>query len=268
MSSLPIRERGCYAQGMESVRKGRSYFKLLDTLGEAGCPICSLVIQDGLGYLDSMMYERIMDVPTRMELIDSFGLCNWHTWQLSGLPHISSPDLGFAILASDLLRKFDNLAGAGTGTKKKTLKSVFAKRQRKIRPMIKQKSCPVCRYVTQFESYHLKEFLDHLQEKEFFENYETSQGICLLHFLLTEEQSFNHPNFGLLREVQAQKARSLRDTLERYIDKHDYRRRQKFTTAETKAGRTAMEFLSGKPGLFSSDIERVLGKNGKTLFRR
>ena len=83
---------------MDPTRKERSYFKLLDALGESGCPICSLIIQDGLSYLDSLMYERITDVPTRRELLDSFGLCNSHTWQLSKVPRISAADLGFAIV--------------------------------------------------------------------------------------------------------------------------------------------------------------------------
>lgn len=253
---------------MSAVRKGRSYFKLLDALEDAGCPICSLIIQDGISYLDSMMYERIMDVPTRMELIDSFGLCNWHTWQLPRLPQISAPDLGFAILASDLLRKFDHLTGIRPREQKRTLKSVFAKKSRRIRFRIKQRSCPVCRHVTQFESYHLKELLDSLREEEFFETYGAAQGICLPHFLVAEENYSSHSSFDLLLEVQAKKAKSLRDTLQRYIDKHDYRRRENFTEAESKAGRVAMEFLSGKPGTFSSDVQRDQSKNGRRHFRK
>ena len=91
---------------MDQTRKERSYFKFLDALRESGCPICGLIIQDGLGYLDSLMYERITDVPTRRELMDSFGLCNRHTWQLSRTPQISAAEMGFAIVASSLLKKF------------------------------------------------------------------------------------------------------------------------------------------------------------------
>ena len=114
-------------------RKGRSYFKLLDAFGESGCPICTLVIQYSISYLDSLMYERIVDVPTRRELMDSFGLCNWHTWQLPDIPRISASNLGFPMIASDLLRKFGRLAGTGSAGKKRTLKSVFGKKTRRIR---------------------------------------------------------------------------------------------------------------------------------------
>ncbi len=248
---------------MDQTRKERSYFKFLDALRESGCPICGLIIQDGLGYLDSLMYERITDVPTRRELMDSFGLCNRHTWQLSRTPQISAPEMGFAILASSLLKKFDHLAETRGVEKRRTLKSFFAKKTRTIRSRIKHRPCPVCRYAARFESYRLKELLDYLPEEEFFQMYGASQGICLPHFLLAEESYSDHPNFDHLLEVQATKARSLMDTLERFVEKHDHRRRDKPTSDEEKASRVAMEFLSGKPGMFSSDVLRAPSRKGR-----
>lgn len=239
---------------MSQTRKERSYFKFLDALDESGCLVCGLIIQDSLSYLDSLMYERITDVPTRRELLDSFGLCNAHTWQLSKVPRISAADLGFAIVAAGLLKKFNHLAATRPKEKKKTLKSVFMKNSRTIRSKIKNKPCPACRHVIQFESYRLKELLDYLPEEEFFQKYRASQGICLPHFLLAEESYSDHPNFGQLLEVQATKARSLMEMLEQFVEKHDHRRQDRITPAEAKAGRTAMEFLSGKPGMFGSDI--------------
>lgn len=239
---------------MGQTGKDRSFFKFLDVLGELGCPVCSLVIQDGLSYLDSLVYERITDVPTRRELLDSFGLCSSHTWQLSKVPRISAADLGFAIVAAGLLKKFDHLAETGGGKKRRTFKSVFSKKTRTIRSRIKHTSCPACRHVIQFESYRLKELLDYLPEKEFYQKYQASQGICLPHFLLAEESYSDHPNFGLLLEIQAAKARSLMEKLEQFVEKHDHHRQDKITPAEAKAGRAAMEFLSGKPGMFGRDI--------------
>jgi hypothetical protein len=223
-------------------------------LGDSGCPVCTLIIQDGLSYLDSLMYERITDVPTRRELLDSFGLCNLHTWQLSKIPRISAADLGFAILAASLLKKFDYLVETRGEKRGRTLKSVFAKRARAMRSRIKHKPCPACRHVAKFESYRLKELLDYVSAEEFFQKYGASQGICLPHFLLADESYSNHPNFGLLLEIQATKARFLMETLEQFVEKHDHRRRDKITPAEAKAGRVAMEFLSGKRGIFGSDI--------------
>lgn len=242
---------------MSQTRKGRSYFRFLDVLGGRGCPVCSLVIQDGLSYLDSLMYERITDIPTRRELLDSFGLCNSHTWQLSKVPRISAAEFGFAIVAAGLLKKFYHLAETRPRGEKKTLKSVFGKKARTIQSRIKHKPCPACRHVAQFESYHLKELLDYLPEEDFSQRYEASPGICLPHLFLAEECYSDHPSFGQLLEVQTIKARSLMEKLDQFVEKHDHRRQDKITPAETKASREAVEFLSGKSGMFDSDVSRI-----------
>ena len=100
--------------------KGHSYFVLLEEFKLPGCPICSLAIKDGQSYLDSLLYESVLDVPVRLKLMDSFGFCNRHAWQIPKLPAICSPAAGFAIFASDLLRKFNLLVGARTQEPRKT----------------------------------------------------------------------------------------------------------------------------------------------------
>jgi hypothetical protein len=71
--------------------KGHSYFVLLEELKLPGCPICSLVIKDGQSYLDQLLYENVLDVPTRLNLMDSFGFCNRHAWQIPKLPLFALP---------------------------------------------------------------------------------------------------------------------------------------------------------------------------------
>lgn len=142
--------------------KGHSYFELLDALKESGCPICRLVQKDSRRYLDHLMYESVLDVPTRMQLMGSFGLCSWHAWQLPSLPPICSPDTGFSIFASDLLRKFSLLAVAITegSHQKRGLKSFFRKKASQFLSKIKAQACPACLHVGRFESYHLKELAE------------------------------------------------------------------------------------------------------------
>ena len=96
----------------EQARQDRFYFKLFDRLDQPGCPICGIVIDDSRAYLDSVLYERVTDVPTREGLRESFGLCNPHTWLLREVPASSAPDLGFAIIARDLLNRFHHTAGS------------------------------------------------------------------------------------------------------------------------------------------------------------
>ena len=94
------------------MNKSHSYFVLLEELKQPGCPICSLFIKDSQSYLDALLYENVLDVPTRLNLMESFGFCNRHAWQIPKLPAICSPAAGFAVFASDLLRKFNLVVGA------------------------------------------------------------------------------------------------------------------------------------------------------------
>lgn len=242
------------------MNKGHSYFELLDALKEAGCPICRLVIKDSHSYLDHILYESVLDVPTRMKLMGSFGFCNWHTWQLPSLPEICSPSTGYSIFASDLLRKFMFLTREITEKlkKKRGLKSLLTKISRRFLFQIKERLCPACRHAAQFESYHLKDLADSLGEEDFLQAYQASDGICLPHFFLLEKDYSAYPNFPLLVGLQLHKARSLRDTLEEFIRKQDHRFRHEITSEEAKAWRVAMEFLSGKPGVFANEMKHDL----------
>ncbi len=262
MPNSPIRQQkndgdGCLKAEMS---KGHSYFVLLDELKKPGCPICALAIKDSQQYLDHLFYESVLDVPIRMELLDSFGFCNWHTWKVPALPPICSPDTGFSIFASDLLRKFALLAAgmAETVGKKRTLKSLFNRISRKSASSIKENACPACRHVAQFESYRLKDLAGFIGEEDFLEAYKASSGICLPHLFLLEKRHSDHPNFPLLLELQLAKAQSLRDTLEEFIRKQDHRFRDEVTPDEANAWRVAMEFLVGKRGVFRSDMGRDL----------
>jgi len=238
------------------MNKGHSYFELLDALKESGCPICRLVQKDSRRYLDHLMYESVLDVPTRIQLMGSFGLCSWHAWQLPSLPPVCSPDTGFSIFASDLLRKFNLLAVAITegSHQKRGLKSFFRKKASQFLSKIKAQACPACLHVGKFESYHLKELADSIEEEEFLQAYRASQGICLPHFFLLQESCSNYPNFPLLLELQLAKSQSLRGTLEEFIRKQDYRFQHEITSEEAKAWRVAMEFLAGKPGVFANEM--------------
>jgi Family of unknown function (DUF6062) len=235
---------------------GHSYFVLLEELKAPGCPICSLFIKDSQSYLDGLLYENVLDVPTRLNLMDSFGFCNWHAWQIPKLPPICSPAVGFSIFASDLLRKFNLVVGAMTQTlrKKSIWRSLFSSRPKNIFSQMKARVCPACNHVAEFEAFHLKDFLDALNEKEFLQAYNVSVGICLPHLFLVEEKHSNHPNFPFLLKLQLAKSQSLRERLEEFIRKQDRRFQDEITADEAKAWRVALGLLNGKRGVFNNEM--------------
>ena len=247
---------------MTAVTRDRFYFKLFEALDEPGCPICTIVLRDSRAYLDSVFYERITDVPTRMGLRDSFGLCNLHTWLLRDLPGSSAPDLGFAIIAKDLLSRFQRMTVEPATTRRNTLKAWFTRARSHLRARLKRDPCPACVHAARSESVHLRQLLDVLGEAAFSGKYDNSPGICLPHFLQAEETHPRHAHIERLREVQTRQARSLHDTLDRFVEKHDHRARDEITPAEARAWTEAMEFLAGKRGVFDGEMHRPSHRRG------
>jgi len=245
------------------MNKSRSYFKLVEALKESECPICRLVLEDSRAYLDHLLYESVLDVPIRMMLRESFGFCSWHARQIASLPPICSPSEGFAIFASDLLRKLDYVSRAiiEQGGRHWKWKSWFRKNRGRLLALLKQRACPVCDHVKQFETYHLNDLMDAIGDEEILSAYKTSQGICLPHLLILEEVYSSHANFSLFFEAQLAKTKALRVTLEEFIRKQDFRFRDQITPEEAKSPRAAMEFLVGKPGVFANEM-------GHDLFQR
>ena len=248
------------------MNKDRSYFVFLEALEKPGCPICHLVVDDGRGYLDSLMYERVLDVPLRLGLMDSFGFCNWHTWQIPALPPICAPTVGFSIFVSDLLRKFDLLTQATLEKdhKKRIWRLPLKNLTKKLYSRMKEKPCPICLHVARAESYYLKELVDFIQDEQFLPAYKVSEGVCLPHFFRLEEKLSDHANFPILERLQLGKVQSLRNSIDEFIRKQDHRFRDEITSSEASAWRIAMEFLAGKPGVFNNEMRRDVVQNSGT----
>ena len=246
-----------------ALRRDRLYYRLLEALDEAGCPICLLLLDDGRSYLDSVMYERITDVPTRETWRESFGLCNMHTWQLTDIPASSAPDLGFAIIASDLLRNFEGFMHGRRAPLRGKLGNLCEVIKRILGRKLKRASCPACRQTGASESYHLERLLECLADDEFRSKYEISPGICLPHFSLLARQSSGHAYFTILREMQVAKAQSLRTKLEQFIERQDHGSQEPLTAAHANAWKTALEFLGGKPGTFGTELGSIRSRRLK-----
>jgi uncharacterized protein DUF6062 len=242
------------------MNRSRSYFQLLEALKDSACPICALLLEDSRTYLDALFYESVLDVPTRMNLMESFGFCSWHGRQIPYLPSICAPNVGFAIFASDLLRKLDYVGGGMIEQQARRGKwqSWFKRKSGRLIALLKERPCPACDHLKQFESYHLSDFMEAIGDHEFLIAYQASRGVCLPHFLILEEKQSTHANFPILFETQLAKAKALRTTLEEFIRKQDFRFSDQVTAEESKAWRAALETLTGSPGVFANEMEHNL----------
>jgi hypothetical protein len=252
---------GSWLRFRERVRfneKSSAYVEWLNYLTAAGCPVCSILLDDGRRYLDRLFYESVADGPTRIELLKSFGFCSWHTWQVASLPAVCVPEAGFSIFAADLLARFDvvvDRAYAKAG-KKKRLGAFFGKKAGHLFFEIKKTHCPACRHAGAVEAHRFRDLLEFVREDEFVEAYRKSSGICLPHFDLLEQRHSRHPDFPIVLELERCRARALRDALEEYVRKQDHAFDGKIAAGERKAWKAAMEFLAGKPGVFPNKMGR------------
>jgi len=251
-----------------NARRDSFYFKLFDRLDGPGCPICGIVIDDSRAYLDSVLYERVTDVPTREMLRKSFGLCNPHTWLLRDLPASSAPDLCFAIIARDLLNRFRDKAGSPPVNGWGALRGWLTRAGSGLRARLKRAACPACVVAGRSESVHLRQLLDLLGDETFSAKFRGSSGICIPHFLVAEETQSGHAHFADLRELQIRSAQSLHDTLDRFTEKHDHRAREEITPAEARAWIDAMEFLRGKRGVFDGELRSPSPWGSMRFFKR
>jgi hypothetical protein len=203
-----------------------------------------------------------------MMLMESFGFCSWHARQIPALPFICAPDMGFSIFASDLLKKLDYVGRAVTEKyRKRSGKSWFRRKARSLLSLLKERSCPACDHVKQFESYYLVELMDAIGDAEFLDAYKGSQGLCLPHLFILEESHSSHTNFPFLLELQLAKARALRNRLEEFIRKQDFRLRDQITPQEAASWQTAIEILTGKPGMFAIEMGHDLAqRQGRAAF--
>src|SRR5262249_39640274 len=128
---------------------------------------------------------------------------------------------------------------------------------------IKTSVCPACGHVAKLEAFHVMDLLNSITESELLAAYNASEGICLPHFFLIEQSHANHPNFPFLLKLQLGKSQSLKEKLDEFIRKQDYRFQHEITADEAKAWRDALEFLSGRPGVFNNEMRPDLLRNDR-----
>lgn len=246
--------------------KSLTYFALLKAFGQRGCPICRLMEEFSLSYLDNLFYERVNDVGTRRKLRSARGFCNRHAWQAR---QIATSALGVAIIAKDLiseeLERLDDLlrrpfprTAQGSSSERIPRKSLLAFIQRWHRKGI----CPACQIISEHERDALATILDFLHDPEFAGRFGASPGLCVVHTMCAAEGNGSHPHLRTLLAMQRCKYARLVEDLEEFCRKHDYRFSQQPWGSESDAWLRAIELLTGKPGVFGSGVHRSSSSHG------
>lgn len=225
------------------------YFRLVDACAKPGCPVCRCLREDALRHLRTLIGEHVTDPATRGLIRAARGFCTGHAAMLQDIP-----DAGFgaAIISAELLAAEGRRARRliPPQRRKGPLRRLLRGRARGVEV---KAACLTCRNVQVSETRYLKEMLGSVGEPEFEQALERADGLCRPHLTLLAEQAESGTERALERLVEWNRAKwgRIHAVLERFIEKHDYRRRAPLTEEEAAAWRLALDMLAGAPAVRS-----------------
>jgi len=233
-----------------------AYVRLQEALRKPCCPLCHILKEAGLRYLENLLYENVNDPGIRKMLDSSWGFCERHTRALASLTQYS---LGIAIINESLLNKVLKLF-------KETVRLDFFKHSSKyfskkskarvrtgaelatlLNPTV---GCPAC----EVEDHTIETVLDELNyqlargDSNITSLYHSSPGLCLPHLRRALSQGGDPAGIRALIELHIQKLEELQSELNEYIRKHDYRYSAEPWGREKDSWLRSLQFLGG--GIF------------------
>lgn len=230
--------------------------ELRDVMATWGCPLCRLADKAERTFIESLNYERVLDLKTRDHLKASRGLCRRHgeMWR-----QVQGSALGIAIVyrisVLDLLR---DSAGAA---EKVSSGGLLRRRDRAAdlaQALSAAEPCPACVVGEQTLSRYGAVLLRDVPDPALQRHLVACGGLCLPHLRdvlgMRGANRVLEPLLACHREAWEQ----LMGELEEYIRKNDYRfTGEPISTAEGRSWTRALALLTGLvPREGASEIDR------------
>ncbi len=212
---------------------------IVEFCSQPGCPLCNLVQYSVERGIESFYYESILDPISRQQVRESLGLCREHA--RLALEGGLSDALGFAILYEDILGTVLKGIAEDSGSSKDS-------RKRIVRQVNQSKPCPACLQKEETEKRSIAVLVDSLHKREFAQAFQKSDGLCLPHFRMVLESISSRETVTILLEHQRGKIQNLKGELKVFINKNDYRFRDKAFGEERDSYRRAIDMVVGKTG--------------------
>ena len=229
--------------------KHTPYYELLEAQAKAGCAVCRLVYKATDRYLDSLLYEAVLDPAVRAKLKQAQGFCAEHVEMLGRRPGRA---LGIALIYRDIIRAAilaaENMKPEAAG---RGMKALFSKRRpgsvmaRKLRtPQV----CPACQIGAVSEHNNLELMLVHIEDAEFQQGYASGEGLCLAHLLGVLELAGTPEQVHSLIDPQVARYHIMLHELDEFIRKRDHRFRLEPMGDEGDVWLRAMNAIVGGAG--------------------
>jgi hypothetical protein len=204
--------------------KHTPYFELVDAQSQSGCPICRLAYKATSRYLDSLLYEAVLDPDVRDKLKNSQGFCAAHVDVLTRKPGRA---LGVALIYRDILRAVaDTLDKADFQREPSPLSRLLRKGSggnATTARLQARAQCPACVISEQSERDYGQLLLAHLDDEKLYTAYSQGEGLCLRHLMVAMEAAPDEAAFRRLIEPQSERYRVMLRDLDEFIRKRDHR---------------------------------------------
>ncbi len=238
------RARICLEKAV-SGKKHSLYYTVLENFQEQGCSICYLLVESLERYLRGLLCDSVNDPGMRAVLIKAKGFCNSHAWRLKDI----GDGLGTAIIYKDILTHL--LAQVETVSVKELSQSIERTAKGGMLRSAKKTtgSCPACFFLQGNEERSLDVLTENIDDEQFSSAYESSDGLCLPHFLKAVKTVKDKEQRDFLIRVQTDKMEILSGELSEFIEKHDYRFSGEGYGKEADSWVRAIEMVVGKKGI-------------------
>jgi hypothetical protein len=229
--------------------KHTPYFELVDAQRLAGCPVCRLVHRTTDRYLDSLLYESVLDPTLREKLKRSHGFCSEHVEMLRNHPGRS---LGIALIYETLLRRVTDVMEEGNleaGSLRDRIRGAGSHGRALAGRLAPDLPCPACEIKHEATRNNLELLIAFLDDDKLYEAYAEGEGLCLPHLawavsLVSEEETLQR-----LLLPQISRYRLLLADLAEYIRKSDHRFRHETLGPEGDVWLRVMNAITGGAGL-------------------
>jgi len=216
--------------------------ELRAAMASQGCPLCRLATKAERAFVDSLNYERVLDLGTRDALKASRGLCDQHSrfWQ-----HVQGSALGVALVYRisllDLLRDTEaDKVQAGPVFRRRGRASTAASR------LVAEAPCPACTIGDDTSARFGGQLLVDIRDADVQALLVACGGLCLPHLRQVLTLKGAERVYELLMRAQRQAWAQLTGELEEFIRKNDYRFADESMTPQEGASWTrALDALVG-----------------------
>ncbi len=231
------------------------YTDLVESLGQGGCPICRLVARDATRFMDSLLYENVLDLEIMARFRGRRGLCNTHGWQLTTFP---GQQLGVALLFQAALHEVMGQMGPSSNPMTRNLSGRFLGRMDGRGPALAdnldpQAPCMVCEKIEETEDRYLKTLVEQLGDARVHTAFLASEGLCLPHFREALRFATASDQFDRLRDTQMGIWERLMGEVKELVRKNDYRFAHEPRGPEMDSWRRVVARMVGEKGVFGDD---------------